>query len=139
MRAVLDKILLEAVKKPNMVATDFKFRFPACHRLASPVLPFDGVSFAYNGVVKGPDAGTVLFKDLDLGVDCDSRIALVGPNGSGKSTLLKLMAGELDATEGTINRKAGLVLGRYHQHSEEMLEMDLTALEFFPRTFDTDR
>ena len=30
-------------------------------------------------------------QDLEFGVDCDSRIALVGPNGAGKSTLLKLM------------------------------------------------
>ena len=33
----------------------------------------------------------VLLQDLEFGVDCDSRIALVGPNGAGKSTLLKLM------------------------------------------------
>ena len=35
--------------------------------------------------------GMVLLQDLEFGVDCDSRIALVGPNGAGKSTLLKLM------------------------------------------------
>ena len=39
-----------------------------------------------------PDGTDYLYEDLDIGVDCDSRIALVGPNGCGKSTLLKLMA-----------------------------------------------
>ena len=77
----------------------------------------------------------VLFRNLDVGVDCDSRIALVGPNGSGKSTLLKLMAGELEATEGSITRRNGLVLGRYHQHSAEMLDMSQSAFDFFRREF----
>ena len=54
------------------------------------MLPFDQVSFAYNGKEEN-----YLYDKLDLGVDCDSRIALVGPNGAGKSTLLKLMTGEL--------------------------------------------
>ena len=34
----------------------------------------------------------LLYKNLEFGVDCDSRIALVGPNGAGKSTLLKLVS-----------------------------------------------
>ena len=29
-----------------------------------------------------PD-GTLIYKDLDFGIDLDSRIALVGPNGAG--------------------------------------------------------
>lgn len=33
-------------------------------------------------------------QNLNIGIDCDSRVALVGPNGCGKSTLLKLMSGE---------------------------------------------
>ncbi len=36
-----------------------------------------------------------IYKNLEFGVDLDSRIALVGPNGAGKSTLLKLIAGEV--------------------------------------------
>ena len=57
-----------------------------------------------------------LYEDLELGVDCDSRVALVGPNGCGKSTLLKLMTGELLPTSGTVTRHPHLVLGKYHQH-----------------------
>lgn len=97
-----------------------------------PVLPLSDLSFAYSGDLKD---GTVLFRNLDVGVDCDSRIALVGANGSGKSTLLKLMAGELTPTEGSINRRNGLVLGRYHQHSAEMLDMSLSAFDFFRQEF----
>jgi ATP-binding cassette subfamily F protein 2 len=47
------------------------------------VLPFDEVSFSYSGKPE-----EFLYEKLNLGVDCDSRVALVGPNGCGKSTLL---------------------------------------------------
>ena len=59
------------------------FKFPECSRLAPPVLPFDEVCFAYSG-----KAEDYLYEGLNLGVDCDSRIALVGPNGCGKSATL---------------------------------------------------
>ncbi|KAJ1465720.1 hypothetical protein T484DRAFT_1863786 [Baffinella frigidus] len=40
----------------------------------------------------------MLYKNLELSVDLDSRIALIGPNGAGKTTLLKLMLDELQPT-----------------------------------------
>lgn len=47
------------------------------------------VSFAYPG--QKP-----LFKNVEFGVDLNSRVAIVGPNGVGKSTFLKLLTGDLE-------------------------------------------
>lgn len=58
-----------------------KFNFPDCGELPLPILHIDDVSFSYNGK---PD--DFLYRDLDLSVDLDSRIALVGPNGAGMSS-----------------------------------------------------
>ncbi len=103
----------------------FTFRFTDPEQLPPPVLSFDNVAFAYNGKLQ--DA---LYRNLELAIDTDSRVALVGPNGVGKSTLLNLMIGKLDATEGRVGRHMSLKLSMYNQHTAELLPMDKCALEF---------
>eukprot|EP00656_Telonema_subtile_P045677 TRINITY_DN51941_c0_g1_i1.p1 TRINITY_DN51941_c0_g1~~TRINITY_DN51941_c0_g1_i1.p1 ORF type:complete len:628 (+),score=184.31 TRINITY_DN51941_c0_g1_i1:56-1939(+) len=129
-KKVLAKVQDEAVDQPMLREPTLVFQFPECARIAPPVLPFDEVSFAYSG--KAEDN---LYHKLSMGVDCDSRVALVGPNGCGKSTLLKLMSGELAPTQGTINRNPHLVLGKYHQHSMEVLDLDLSPLDFMRKMY----
>ena len=68
---------------------------------------------------------------VDLGVDLDSRVAIVGLNGSGKSTLLKLMTGELEPVDGMVKRHNHLKIGMYHQHLADALPMDMNPLEYF--------
>ena len=77
----------------------------------------------------------MIYKNLEFGLDLDTRLALVGPNGAGKSTLLKLIYGELVPTEGMIRRNNHLKLGRYHQHLHELLEMDLSPLDYMMKQF----
>lgn len=67
---------------------------------------------------------------VDFGVDLDSRVALVGPNGAGKSTLLKLMVGTLEPLDGMVKRHNHLKIGQYHQHLTELLDPELTPLEY---------
>jgi len=103
----------------------FTFRFADVEKLPPPVLSFDDVSFGYSG-----DPKDDLYKHLDLGVDMDSRTALVGPNGVGKSTLLRLMTGKLSARVGVVSRHTHLKLGMYSQHSAEQLDLTKSALDF---------
>jgi len=49
------------------------FAFPDPEDLPPPVLVFQGVSYGYPG-------SAPLYKNLEFGIDLDSRIALVGPN-----------------------------------------------------------
>ena len=127
---IIDKMeadgLTEEVKPPPV----FNFHFTECEHLPPPIISFENVSFAYSGQMK--DA---LYTKLSLGVDSDSRIALVGPNGAGKSTLLKLMVGELQATEGAIRKHLHLTIGRYNQHSNDQLDPKLNVLDFIRASF----
>jgi ATP-binding cassette subfamily F protein 2 len=122
---ILDK--MEAAGLTAKVVPDpkFNFHFAPCEKLAPPVLCFNKVAFSYSGLKKD-----YLYTKVDLAVDLDSRVALVGPNGAGKSTLLKLIAKELAPTEGEIRRHLHLSIGRYHQHSMEILDPEKTVLDF---------
>jgi ATPase subunit of ABC transporter with duplicated ATPase domains len=56
--------------------------------------------FAKNKNRYSPDK--ILFRNLNLGIDMESRVALVGANGVGKTTLLRLLCGELEPTSGVV-------------------------------------
>jgi ATP-binding cassette, subfamily F, member 2 len=56
----------------------------------------------------------------------------------GKTTLVKLMAGELIPTMGDIRPHGHLKLGRFTQHFVDVLDMELTPLEFFESKYPGD-
>ncbi|ESW22149.1 hypothetical protein PHAVU_005G131600 [Phaseolus vulgaris] len=104
------------------------FRFVDVGKLPPPVLQFVEVTFGYT-----PD--NLIYKNLDFGVDLDSRIALVGPNGAGKSTLLKLMTGDLVPVGGMVRRHNHLRIAQFHQHLAEKLDLELSALQFMIKEY----
>merc|ERR1719175_276342 len=105
------------------------FYFYSCGELPPPVIMIENVSFRYN------ENTPFIYKNLEFGVDLDTRLALVGPNGAGKSTLLKLIYGDLIPSEGMIRRHNHLKMARYHQHLHELLEMDLSPLDYMLKKF----
>jgi ATP-binding cassette subfamily F protein 2 len=158
-----------------------KLTFTDVGKLPPPVLQFSGVSFGYS-------RDKILYGDVDLGVDLDSRVAIVGPNGTGesgffvfssfrvaflpgffrhsralmrrsslthtltnarsqttpqttkktptgKSTLLKLMTGQLEPVDGMVKRHNHLRIGMYHQHLTDLLDPEITPLEYMSREF----
>jgi ATP-binding cassette subfamily F protein 2 len=112
----------------------FEFEFIECGKLPPPVLTFNHVSFSYSGNDKED-----IYRDIDFGIDLDSRVALVGPNGAGKSTLVKLMVGDCLATKGMVRRHHKLRIGWYHQHLTEHLDLQLSALEFMMKEFPDEK
>ncbi|KAJ3338607.1 ABC transporter ATP-binding protein arb1 [Gonapodya sp. JEL0774] len=127
---ILDK--MEAAGLVEEVESDkqFKFRFENVGKLPPPVLTFTNVSFSYTGKKEND-----IYRNLDFGVDMDSRVALVGPNGAGKSTLLKIMSGELNPQGGQVSRHTSMKLVRYHQHAADQLDMNKTAIEYLRDKF----
>jgi ATP-binding cassette subfamily F protein 2 len=98
--------------------------FPDAGQLPVPVLAIENVTFAY------PNS-EFLYKNVDFGIDLQTRVALVGPNGAGKTTLIKLICGELLPTKGQIKKNQHLKISRFTQHFEEKLDLSMTPLDFF--------
>lgn len=52
-----------------------------------------------------------IFEGITLSIPHNARIAIVGTNGVGKTTLLRILAGEDEASEGSVFRAKGLRVG----------------------------
>jgi ATP-binding cassette subfamily F protein 2 len=127
---ILDKMYDAGLIEEVIPEKAVNLSFPDCERLPPPVMAVRELGFAYSGQVKD-----MLYKDLEFGLDQDSRIVLVGPNGAGKSTLIKLLCGELEPTQGTVTRHSHLAIAKFNQHSEDVLHMDKTPIEFMRSEF----
>ncbi|KAK3758024.1 hypothetical protein RRG08_006605 [Elysia crispata] len=125
LKKMVDSGLTQKVSSDKTVS----LYFPSCGKIPPPVIMVQHVSFRYAEDKKW------IYKNLDFGVDLDTRVALVGPNGAGKSTLLKLITGELIPSDGLIRRHSHLRIGRYHQHLADQLDLDLSALEYMMKCY----
>jgi ATPase subunit of ABC transporter with duplicated ATPase domains len=70
----------------------------------------------------------VLFEDVTLQLDAGSRYGLVGANGSGKTTFLRVLAGDEEASSGTITLPRRARLGvlrqdRFLDDNAQILEL----------------
>lgn len=73
---------------------------------------------------------TLLFRNINLTINPNEKIALIGNNGSGKTTLLKIIAGELQSSDGILKTDAQpyyipQIFGQYdHLTIAEALRID---------------
>jgi len=71
---------------------------------------------------------------IDVSIQCSlaSRVAVVGVNGAGKSTLVKVMVGELEPDQGTVERHPNLRVAYVAQHAFAHIEdhLDKTPIEY---------
>lgn len=104
-----------------------KLEFPSATYLPPPCVSVMSVAFGYD------EDKPPLYKNLEFGVDMDSRVAVVGPNGAGKSTFLKLLEGDIVPTEGWISRHTKLRLARFSQHHMEMMDTSVDSVTHMRR------
>jgi ATP-binding cassette subfamily F protein 3 len=63
--------------------------------------------------------GRTLLRETGMTINWGERVALVGPNGAGKSTLFRMILGEDDPDEGTIERDEYAICGYLPQEAGE--------------------
>jgi ATP-binding cassette subfamily F protein uup len=106
---------LAEVSARNRTATA-SIEFSATDRQTKRLVEFENLEYGF--------AGRKLFAGLNFAFTAGTRIGLVGPNGSGKTTLLRLLRGEIEPSEGSINRATALRTVYFDQN--RILEPDIT-------------
>jgi len=105
---------------PDADSVDLAFRIPPGPRLGAKgvILKDVGMKYGERTVLRG----------VDLEITQGMRLGIAGPNGAGKSTLLKIIAGELAATSGSVERGSTVRFGAITQARAE-LDPESTVLE----------
>ena len=91
------------------------------------------ILLSIQNVTKSFAMNTVL-KDINLTLQAGSRMGLVGANGTGKSTLFRLISGQMEPDEGSINIVKGTRVGLLTQEAD--IQSDLTVQQELERVFD---
>jgi len=117
------ELVEEILEDPTCV-----FIFPTPDKLRPPLLKIEDGKFGYS-------LDKLILKDIQFGVDMESRIAIVGPNGCGKTTLLKLLSGEMELLDGQQSRSSRLRISMFTQHFMDQLDLRLSPVEQFMQDF----
>jgi ATP-binding cassette subfamily F protein uup len=140
-RNLLRKELAWLRRGPPARTTKPKFRIEAANALIADAPPIrdraELLRFAtarLGKTVLDVDGATVQLGDrtilrrLSWQLGPGDRVGVVGVNGSGKTTLLRLLAGELEASEGAVRTGSTVRIAALSQHLEE-LDGGLRVLE----------
>jgi len=112
------------------VDSPFHFEFHAPEKIPNPLISLDDIKLGYSS--NSGDVTTIL-EHVHINLQPGSRIGLLGHNGAGKSTFIKLLANELTAQSGRVERSSELRIGYFAQHQLEQLHPDDTPMEHFQR------
>jgi ATP-binding cassette subfamily F protein 3 len=119
----LDRI--QRIAAVHITDGHFELEIEAPERSPDLLMRAEKMGFAY-GEKK-------LFSNIELVLRAGARIALLGPNGAGKSTLIKLLVGELQPTQGTLEFTPDIRIGYFAQHQLENLDSTATPLQHMER------
>jgi len=125
--AKLEKLLKgegneELVARPPNDKRKFRFRFPPPPRVSSAdeAATIQALGHGY--------PGNVLFKDANLRVQLDDRVAVLGPNGCGKSTLLRCLVGQEEPQHGAAAAGPNVAVNYFEQSQADGMDLDDTVV-----------
>lgn len=125
-KAAFAQTLIRKLEKLERVEVDkddnasIKFRFPPAPRTGKVVFETKGLAKSFGDLD--------VFKDVDLIMARQDKIALVGKNGAGKTTMTRILLG-LESYDGDLTIGHNVDIGYYAQNQAEELDDKLTVME----------
>ena len=125
-KAAFAQTLIRKLEKLEIVEIDkddnasIKFRFPPAPRTGKVVFETKAMAKSFGKLD--------VFKDVDLIMARQDKIALVGKNGAGKTTLTRILLG-LESYDGELTVGHNVDIGYYAQNQAEELDHKLTVME----------
>ena len=114
----LDKI--EVLDKPEAYRKRARIEFNPSVTSGNDVLQIRDVSMGYEN--------RILFKDLNLDIYREEKVALIGANGVGKSTLFKIIMNEIVPLTGSVNLGTNVNVSYFHQE-QKTLNLNNTIID----------
>jgi ATP-binding cassette subfamily F protein 3 len=101
---------LERLDRPRWIDAP-RMHFGAVRRTGDIVLRAEEISKAYD---------RSLFQKLSFTLERGRRLGIIGPNGCGKTTLLRILMGDEEPDNGTLERGHLVRFGYYDQHMHSL-------------------
>lgn len=113
---------MDILNRPLLRRSKMKLEMDTSDRSGNDVITLHGVSKSFGK--------KLLFKNVNLHVSYQQRVAIIGENGTGKSTLIKLILREYPPDEGEVRIGSIVKIGYLSQHVFSDVN-DETVIEVF--------
>ncbi|MDF2542523.1 MAG: transporter ATP-binding protein [Herbinix sp.] len=120
MQIKLDK--MDRIDKPVFEKQTMKLNFKSAERSGKVVMTAANLCKSFEQ--------KKIFQNAELFVQYGERVGLIGPNGCGKTTFLKMLLGQEQPDQGTVQFGANVLMA-YLPQNLEFEDIELTVLEYF--------
>lgn len=126
-KAKFAQSLIKKLEKTEMLEIEsedgaaMKFHFPEARRSGDIALKVNSVSKSYG------DKQVLSGESFEM--NRGEKIAFIGKNGMGKTTFARIIAGDLEATDGEVNLGFNVEMNYFAQMQSGTLNEDITVLE----------
>ncbi|MBQ3420236.1 MAG: ABC-F family ATP-binding cassette domain-containing protein, partial [Romboutsia sp.] len=111
---------VDVLDKPEAYRKRARIEFNPSVTSGNDVLQIRDVSMGYEN--------RILFKDLNLDIYREEKVALIGANGVGKSTLFKIIMNEIVPLTGSVNLGTNVNVSYFHQE-QKTLNLNNTIID----------